>query len=105
MLPTSKASYLSASKKILEEARKKAQEIELLVSEETEAGVEEISTTNYGPGNLSPFRGFADDGFDANEGNDGEMAPVMSSIEQVEEEPSLLIFGNESDGEEPKLLL
>ena len=65
--PTSEASYLSASEKRLEEARKKAQEMELLGSEETEVRLEESTMTNYGPGNLPAFRGFSDDGFEASE--------------------------------------
>jgi len=54
-------------------------------------------------GNLSAFREFAGGGFEGSEGDAGKMAPVMISIEQSEEEPSLLIFGNKSDGEETKL--
>ena len=56
--------------------------MELLGSEETEVRLEESTMTNYGPGNLPAFQGFADDSFEASECNNGETAPVTSIIEQ-----------------------
>lgn len=51
-------------------------------------------TTNYDPVNLSKFKGFAEDGLEASVGNDREIDPVMSIIDQVKERPSIIISGN-----------
>ena len=68
--------YLTAAKKRAEEyAKRRAQdEQQALKSKEKEASKDDkaAAVNNYGPGDLSSWRGFANDGFEASAGNDGE---------------------------------
>ncbi len=105
----SEAGYLAAARKrneeakakLMEQVRKEEEEAEALRQKKKEEGVQD----NYGPGDMSGWKGFKDDGFEASEGNDdtggwGEIATAGGEGEE-EEEPKLFLFGdddNASDG-------
>lgn len=96
----SEAGYLDAARKRNEEGKAKLMEQVRLEEEEAERKRKEReakgSEGNYGPGDMSEFKGFADDGFEASEGNDSEGG--WTKPPEPEEEA-------EGDGEEPKLFL
>jgi hypothetical protein len=98
--------YLDAAKRRNEEAKAKMMEQVRLEEEEAEAKrqamKERKGEDNYGPGDLSSFVGFKDDGFEASEGNDeeGGWGPTPEEDggdDGEEEEPSLLLFGDGDD--------
>jgi len=101
--PTSESAYIAASKARAEEGRRKMLEEaarEEAAAEERRRKREEgaAAQQNVGPGDLSSYVGFEDDGFEASAGNDGAMAPLMSEgvdDEEEEEAPSLIIPGEE----------
>ena len=96
-------SYLQAARaRNNEEARLRLLEQERLEEEEAErkrrARKENGNESNFGPGDLSTFKGFIDDGFEASQGSDEEGA--WGEIRQNEEtsdenEPKLFLFGDE----------
>ena len=86
-----------AKAKLMEQVRKEEEEAEALRKAKMESGVED----NYGPGGLSSWKGFKDDGFEESEGNDdsggwGQLKEVESG-EGEEEEPKLFLFGDDDD--------
>jgi hypothetical protein len=102
----SEAGYLDYAKKRNEEAKAKLQEQIRLEEEETERKRREKEEKggegNYGPGDLSEFKGFADDGFEASVGNDetggwGEVDEPKEE-EAEEDEPKLFLFGDDDAG-------
>ena len=99
--PTSEAAYIAASRARAEEGRRKLMEQtarEEAAAEERRRRREEGEVQgNVGPGDLSSYVGFADDGFESSAGNDGTMAPLMSDMVEEEEEegPSLIIPGQD----------
>ena len=105
----SESGYLAAAKKRNEEARRKA--LEEAAREEEERAPREPSSANYGPGDLSSFQGFANDGFEASAGNDSlggwDLGNQGSQGEEgeEEEEPSLFLFGDEDADSETGLIL
>ena len=104
--------YLQAARaRNNEEARLKMLEQERLEQEEAErkrqARSQGNGESNFGPGDLSDFKGFADDGFEASLGNDKELAwgklqgQNEENTEDDEEENKLFLFGDDdgsSDG-------
>lgn len=102
----SEAGYLDAARKRNEEGKAKLLEQVRLEEEEAERKRKEREAKgaegNYGPGDLSDFKGFADDGFEASEGNDSEggwtKPPEPEEEAEGEEEPKLFLFGDE-DGD------
>mmetsp|Transcript_24108 Transcript_24108/g.29688 ORF Transcript_24108/g.29688 Transcript_24108/m.29688 type:complete len:189 (+) Transcript_24108:98-664(+) len=109
----SEAGYLAAARKRNEEAKAKLQEEVRKEEEETEAkrrakeslGVED----NYGPGDLSGFVGFKNDGFEASAGNDetGGWGQLKNPGEGDgdDEEPKLLLFGDDDATSDSGLIL
>jgi len=99
--------YLEAARKRNQEAKLKL--IQQIQQEEIEAErirkemEERGNEGNYGPGDLSNFVGFRDDGFEASEGNDdlGGWSDLKKKGEEVneeeKEEPKLFLFGNDND--------
>jgi hypothetical protein len=62
--------YLSAAKRRAEEyAKRRTEEAQQESSKTISAGV---NNNNYGPSDLSSWRGFANDGFESSAGNDGK---------------------------------
>ncbi len=112
----SEAGYLAAAKRrseegkarLAEQVRKEEEEAEALRRKKMEAGVED----NYGPGDLSGWKGFADDGFEASAGNDdtggwGELKAKSADEESGdgEEEPKLFLFGDDDNSANGGLIL
>ena len=103
----SEAGYLDAARKRNEEGKVKLMEQVRLEEEEAERKRKEREEKgaegNDGPGDLSDFKGFADDGFEANEGNDSEGGwrkpeEPEEEAEGDDDEPKLFLFGDE-DGD------
>jgi hypothetical protein len=92
----------AARLKLLEEERLEQEEAERKRQARSEGGGE----SNFGPGDLSDFQGFADDGFEASVGNDDELAWGKTQGQNEEngedaDEPKLFLFDDEggaSDG-------
>ncbi len=103
-LPTSEAGYLEAARRRAEEARRQM-ELGQQEEEEQQQFVRESSESNFGPGDLSNFQGFRNDGFENSAGNDQfggwDMSASNAETEATEEaeEPSLYLFGDENEGE------
>ena len=101
-LPTSEAGYLEAARRRAEEARRQK---ELGQQQEEEEFVRESSESNFGPGDLSNFQGFRNDGFENSVGNDQtggwDISTTNTETEETgeTEEPSLYLFGDENEGE------
>mmetsp|Transcript_4891 Transcript_4891/g.7432 ORF Transcript_4891/g.7432 Transcript_4891/m.7432 type:complete len:174 (-) Transcript_4891:276-797(-) len=100
----SEAGYLGVAKKRNEEAKAKLMD---QVRQEEEAAEQKRKEReargnegNYGPGDLSSFNGFENDGFEASEGND-----VAGGWGEVKEEKSETEADAEADDGEPKLFL
>lgn len=103
----SEAGYLDYSKKRNEEAKLKMLEQVRLEEEEAERKRQarenntDGGSANYGPGDLSGFVGFKDDGFENSEGNDstGGWGEVREGEAEgtEEEEPKLFLFGDDDD--------
>jgi hypothetical protein len=103
----SEAGYLEAARKRNEEAKAKLREQVRLEEEEAERKRQEklqrgTSESNYGPGDLSNFKGFENDGFEASAGNDQVGGWSQEAIraeedntEDKEEEPKLFLFGDD----------
>ena len=104
----SEAGYLDAARKRNEEGKVKLMEQVRLEEEEAERKRKEHEEKqgaegNYGPGDLRDFKGFADDGFEASEGNDSEGGwrkpeEPEEEAEGDDDEPKLFLFGDE-DGD------
>ncbi len=102
----SEAGYLDYAKKRNEEAKARLMEDMRREEEETARKRAEMeakgNAENYGPGDLSNFVGFENDGFEASAGNDetGGWGEVKEEEEEPpsEEEPKLFLFGDEDDG-------
>jgi hypothetical protein len=103
----SQAGYLDYAKKRNEEAKAKMVEQVRLEEEETERKRREKEAKgnegNFGPGDLSSFVGFENDGFEASEGNDkaggwGE-AEEEKEEEAEEDAPALFLFGDDDDSD------
>jgi len=102
------AGYLDAARKRNEEGKAKLMEQVRLEEEEAERKRKEREAKgaegNYGPGDLSAFKGFGDDGFKASEGNDAEGGwtkpdePEEDEEGDGDDEPKLFLFGDE-DGD------
>jgi len=105
--------YLNAAKKRNEEAKKKLLEDTRREEEETEAWRREkankVDGGDFGPEDMSVFKGFADDGYEDSLGNDEEggwgYVPEKEVEEEKEAEPKLFLFGDDDDAEEKKLIL
>jgi hypothetical protein len=103
----SEAGYLEAARKRNEEAKAKLREQVRLEEEEAERKRQEklqrgAGESNYGPGDLSNFKGFENDGFEASAGNDQEggwskeaIRAEEDAIEEKQEEPKLFLFGDD----------
>ena len=106
----SEAGYLEAARKRNEEAKAKLREQVRLEEEEAERKRQEKqqrggSESNYGPGDLSNFQGFQNDGFEASAGNDQVGGWSKEAIrveedttEEKQEEPKLFLFGDDEQG-------
>ena len=119
----SEAGYLAAAKKRSEEARAKMYEQIRLEEERAESirkdREENGPVNNAGPGDMSSWQGFADDGFDASaaDGQDGGWGEIQvvgadGSISNGEaggadggEEQKLFLFGDEEDTSGSGLIL
>jgi len=110
--PTSENAYLAAARERSMSAKEKylaqmeAEERAAKERRAKKAAEAEEAKTDYGPGDLSEFQGFGDDGFEASEGNDqtGGWGDVAAAEEEEEEEgPGLFIPG--ADEGEMGLLL
>jgi hypothetical protein len=114
----SEQGYLAAAKKRAEEyARKRSQQVDH-ENEVVKPKHEKAASNNYGPGELSAWRGFANDGFEASAGNDGEdgwevkegIILTLDSNQKTKSPPpetlatdgKLFLFDNDNDG---KLIL
>jgi hypothetical protein len=99
----SEAGYLGVAKKrnaeakaqLMEQVRQEEEEAERKRQERENKGNE----GNYGPGDLSSFQGFENDGYEESEGNDenggwGEVKEDAPETEE-EEEPKLFLFGDD----------
>lgn len=108
------AGYLDAAKRRNEEAKKKLLEDSRKEEEEADAWRREKANKadgdDFGPKDMSQFKGFADDGYEDSVGNDeeggwGYVPPKEEEVEE-EEESKLFLFGDDDDnGEEKKLIL
>lgn len=111
------AGYLEAARKrnqeaklkLLEQIRQEELEAERIRKEMEEKGNE----GNYGPGDLSDYVGFKDDGFEASEGNDdtGGWGNLKKKKEQEEdskdedkEEPKLFLFGKDAGSDDDGII-
>eukprot|EP00555_Chaetoceros_dichaeta_P002422 CAMPEP_0198251106 /NCGR_PEP_ID=MMETSP1447-20131203/2053_1 /TAXON_ID=420782 /ORGANISM="Chaetoceros dichaeta, Strain CCMP1751" /LENGTH=190 /DNA_ID=CAMNT_0043936055 /DNA_START=38 /DNA_END=610 /DNA_ORIENTATION=+ len=106
--------YLDAAKKRNEEAKKKLLEDSRREEEEAEAWRREKANKadgdDFGPKDMSKFKGFLDDGYEDSEGNDEAggwgYVPEKEVEEEKEDEPKLFLFGDDDDdAEEKKLIL
>lgn len=122
-LEAAKIRNAEGKKKLLEQAAreereaaerlKKREEAAAAAAAAAEAG-DDYAEGNAGPGDMSTFAGFADDGYEASEEssegwNTGEIAVpdenAAGNDAASKEEPSLLLFDDNKDGEEGKLIL
>lgn len=99
----SEAGYLGVAKKrnaeakaqLMEQVRQEEEEAERKRQERENKGNE----GNYGPGDLSSFQGFENDGYEESEGNDenGGWGEVKEDAPETEEEevPKLFLFGDD----------
>lgn len=104
----SEAGYLDFARKRNEAAKSKMKEQVRLEEEEAERKRQEklqrgAGHANYGPGDLSTFTGFANDGFEASAGNDQvggwsqEAIRIEEDNEEKQEEPKLFLFGDDGN--------
>jgi hypothetical protein len=96
-LAAAKARNEEAKAKMMEQVRKEEEEAEAYRQAKKESG----TADNFGPGDLSDFKGFADDGFENSVGNDdtggwGEVKEAGAE-EEEEEEPKLFLFGDDDN--------
>ena len=88
--------------KVQEEARREEEENRERMKRLEEGGDGNGDEKNYGPGDMSSFKGFANDGFVASAGNDDQLKWSESNKKAaIEEEPSsLFLYGDDDlDGE------
>mmetsp|Transcript_8817 Transcript_8817/g.12531 ORF Transcript_8817/g.12531 Transcript_8817/m.12531 type:complete len:238 (-) Transcript_8817:281-994(-) len=99
----SETSILDASRKRNEEAKLKFLEEQRREEYEAQqrASQKENSEANFGPGDMSGFQGFADDGFESSTADGaGEGWEIQNSNEEQveEEEPQLFLFDQNDTG-------